>query len=325
MKGQLPKNATKHPKNGITPKRLAAALDDLSVFVSVAENASFVEASRRMAIPTSSVSRAVTRLEDELGVQLLRRTSRKVIVTDEGQQLLLRASPLLEGLEEALTSAADQQREPSGAVRVTAPAYTGSTRVSRALAEFAAQHPKISIELDASNGIRDLLREGFDFGVRVGPLSNPDFVARRLWSGRFGLFAARSFVQSALGGRRVVERETLKAQPCVVLRASKVWRFCDSGGHETEVTPRVRFAVNDPRGALEVASRGLGIALLPVELVAANSRSMLRLQTDFGDPESLDLYIVYPTRRLLPQRVRMAIDWLSQPRYALAEASTDVS
>jgi LysR family transcriptional regulator AphB len=320
MKGQLPKIGTKHSKNGMIPRRLAAALDDLSVFVSVAENASFVEASRRMAIPTSSVSRAVTRLEDELGVQLLRRTSRKVIVTDEGRQLLLRASPLLEGLEEALTSAADRQPEPSGVVRVTAPAYTGSTRVSRALAEFAAQHQKISIELDASNGIRDLVRDGFDFGVRIGPIANPDFVARPLWSGRFGLFAARGFVQSVLGGQRVVTRETLKTEPCVVLRAAKVWRFCDSAGRETELTPRARFAVNDPRGALEVASQGLGIALLPIELVGENSRSMLRLQTDFGEPEALELYIVYPTRRLLPQRVRMAIDWLSQPRYALADS-----
>src|SRR5436305_1615516 len=80
----------------------------------VAQHASCVEASRRLAIPTSSVSRAVARLEDELDVQLLRRTSRKVAVTDEGRQLLLRAAAHVEGLEEALASAADRHPEPSG-------------------------------------------------------------------------------------------------------------------------------------------------------------------------------------------------------------------
>jgi len=309
MKGSFPKNGIGHANSGTTPRR-TGGLDDLSIFVSVARQASFVAASRRLAIPTSSVSRAVARLEDELGVQLLRRTSRNVVLTDEGRQLLAHAAPHLDGLEEALASTVDRLPEPSGVVRITAPAYTGSTRIARSLAGFSLAHPNITIELDATNVIRDLLQDGFDFGVRVGPYVHPDFVARRLWQGEFGLFAAPAFVKRALAGKIDVDRELLSRQPCVALRTSVVWRFRARTGEVVEISPPVRFTVNDPRGTADVARQGLGIALLPLDAVAQDSTGLVRLRTDFGDPVPVDLHVVYPTRRLLPQRVRMAIEWL---------------
>jgi LysR family transcriptional regulator AphB len=309
MTGQFTKNGTKHAKSGII-RRVPAALEDLTIFAGVAEQSSFVRASRKLGIPTSTVSRAVARLEAELGVQLLRRTSRKVTLTDEGRQLHLRAAPHLEGIEEALASTSDRHPEPSGVVRVTAPAYTGATRVAAALSACALAHPKIRIELDASNVLRDLVQDGYDFGVRVGPLHNRDFVTRRLWSGSFGLFASRAFIQSALRGRTAITRAALEKQPCIALRPAPVWRFSDAKGQATALTPHVRFAVNDPRAMIEVARQGLGIVLAPTEAVAASPAGLVRLRADFGEPEPLDLYLLYPTRRLQPERVRLVIDWL---------------
>lgn len=290
----------------------AGALDDVAVFVSVAQHASFVEASRRLGVPTSSVSRAVARLEEDLGVSLLRRTSRTVAVTDEGRQLLLHAAGHVEGLHEALAAAADRHPEPSGVVRVTAPAFTGATRVARSLAAFALAHPKIAIELDATNVLRDLLHDGFDFGIRVGPDVDADFIARPLWKGRFGLFAARDFVKRALRGKPRVTREALERGPCVVMRPGVAWRFRDPEGHAVEITPGSSFAVNDPRGAVDVARRGLGIVLAPLDAVSEGARELVRLEADFGETEPVELFVVYPTRRLLPLRVRMAIDWLAK-------------
>jgi DNA-binding transcriptional LysR family regulator len=287
-------------------------LDDLAVFVTVAQHASFVDASRRLGIPKSSVSRAVSRLEQSLGLPLLRRTSRTVVVTDEGRQLLHRAAGHVEGLQEALASLADRHLDPSGVVRVTAPAFTGSTRVAQALAAFGLAYPKISVELDATNAIRDLLNDGFDFGIRVGPHVDADFVARHLWQGRFGLFATHDFIKKALGAKSCVSRAALERAPCVVLRTAVVWRFDDPNGGTVEIAPRARFAVNDPRAAVDVARRGLGIVLAPLEAVPSEARELVRLETDFGEPRPVDLFVVYPTRRLLPLRVRMAIDWLAQ-------------
>jgi DNA-binding transcriptional LysR family regulator len=323
MSGQLPKNGTRRPASGtINPSgrgptdrrdRSAGALDDLAVFIHVARHASFVEASRRLAIPTSSVSRAVARLEEALGAQLLRRTSRRVALTDEGSQLVAHAAPHLEGLDEALASAADRRAEPAGVVRVTAPAYTGATRVARALARFARAHPKISIELDATNTIRDLIQDRFDFAVRVGAHADPDFIARRIWQGTFGIFAARDFVESALGGRARIGREALERVPCVAMRTQAIWRFVRPGGQSVEIAPRVRFAVNDPRAAVEAARQGIGLVLAPRDGMAGRGDPpLVRVRTDFGEPEPIDLYVVYPTRRLLPQRVRMVIEWLAR-------------
>jgi DNA-binding transcriptional LysR family regulator len=304
----------RHPAVG-TIRRQPGALDDLAVFVCVAQHESFVEASRRLTLPTSSVSRAVARLEEDLGTQLLRRTSRRVGLTDEGRQLLLHAAVHLEGLQEALATAVDRHPEPSGVVRVTAPAYTGATRVAHALAAFAAAHPKITIELDATNAIRDLVQDGFDFGIRVGPYLHPDFVARKLWEGRFGVFASKAFTKRVLhlAGERRVDRATLERQPCIVLRSPATWRFrASNGGGVIEVTPNARFAINDPRGAVEVARRGVGIVLAPKDTVAADDPDLVELRPDFGEPEPVALHVVYPTRRLLPQRVRLAIEWLAK-------------
>lgn len=304
-----------------TIARAPVALDDVAVFVCVAQHESFVEASRRLAIPTSSVSRAVARLEEELRVQLLRRTSRRVSLTDEGRQLLVDASAHIEGLHEALAIASDRHPDPSGVVRLSAPAYTGATRVARALAAFAVAYPQITIELDTTNAVRDLVQDGFDFGIRVGPYLNPDFVARKLWEGEFGLFASKTFVKRALRGELRIDRATLETSPCIVLRNDTKWRFRSRKGEGAlEVSPNARFVLNDPRGAVDVARLGVGIVLAPLDAVDTKDTEMVRLRPDFGEPEPIALHLVYPTRRLLPRRVRLAIEWLTKSEDGEASA-----
>lgn len=285
-------------------------LDDLAVFVEVAKHTSFVAAAKQLARPPSTVSRSVARLEGQLGVLLLRRTSRTVVVTDEGQQLLDGSAAHLEGLNEALAVAKDLKPEPEGVVRVTAPAFTGSTRVTRSLAAFAAKYPRVSIELDASNAMHDLLRDGYDFGIRVGAGVVGEFIARKLWQGQLCLCASRGFVHEHLDGRQRISRQTIDSAPCVVLRTPAVWRFRDAKQQLIEVQPRTRFAVNDPRAMLTAAKSGLGMTLVPADAFAADRRGLVELEPDFGKPEPSDLFVVYPTRRLLPSRVRLAIDWL---------------
>ena len=176
----------------------------------------------------------------------------------------------------------------------------------------------MTIEVDASNVHRDLVHDGYDFGIRVGPNVDADFVARRLWSGAFGLFASKAFVgrigrigRTGQGRARssspAITRQVLETGPCLGARVGATWRFRDAKNRVTEVKPSIRFAVNDPRAVISAAARGLGIALAPVD---AATGDVVALRTDFGDPEPLDLYLVYPARRLQPRRVREAIQWL---------------
>ena len=301
-----------HSANGTIPL-VGGALDDLELFVAVAHEQSFVAAARRARLGTSSVSRAVARLEERLGVVLLRRNSRKVALTDEGRELARSALPHLRGLHGALSVTADGRADVAGIIRVTAPTYTGATRVARALAAFAAAHPRVRIELDASNRLHDLLDDGFDFAIRSGPIADADFMSRPLWQGEFVLVATPAFVRAALQNRRRVTRATLERDACIVLSPSARWTFLGPDGGAVEVAPGARFVVNDPRGALEVARMGLGIALVPRDAVDA-ADDLVLLDADLGKPAPSDLFIVYPVRRQLSRRVRLAIDWLAAPR-----------
>lgn len=283
------------------------SFEDLAMFVEVARQLSFVAAAETMKTPASTVSRAVARLEDALRVRLLQRTSRRVALTAEGQQLLLRAAPAVDDLGNALTATVDDGAEVRGVVRVTAPAFTGSTRVARRLAEFARKYPGVTIELDVSNAIRDVIEDRFDLAIRVGPLEDADLVARRLWESEFGVFGARSLI----GKDRLLTRARLDELPAIVTRASGKWRFVDPGGARFEVTPRARFAVNDPRAAADVARRGVGLALVPLEAVSRGDPELVKLRCDFGEPEPARIFAVHASRRLLPTRVKLVLDWLT--------------
>ena len=301
-------NESQRPEIGTIAAGSHGALDDLVVFVNVALQLSFGSAAKRLKLPSTNVSRAVARLEERLGVKLLQRSSRSVQLTVEGRQLLLSATTHLEGLDEALASTSEQGTDISGVIRVTAPAYTGATRIAQLLGEFAEAHPGVIIDLDASNAFHDLIQDGFDFAVRVGGFESTDIVVRRLWQGHFGLFATRELAQRAWGGA-ALDRAVLESAPCLVLRTSASWQFRDLGGAAVTIKPNARFAVNDPRAAIELARRGLGVVLAPVE-AAEQAPELVRLTTTFGEPAPIDLFIVYPSRRLLPRRVRLAINWL---------------
>ncbi len=300
-------NETRRPENE-TP----GGLDDLATYVAVAEATSFRGAARRTGLSTSAVSRAVERLETRLGAPLLRRTTRSVTLTDEGRRLLDEAFAPLAQLRTALATAEEPTEVLRGTLRVTAPAYTGRTSLTRALATFAAGHPELVVELDATNAFRDLVGDRYDFGVRVGPAVDADFVARRLFRGPMGLFCTPALRRATAGRRRTIDRTTLEQAPAIVLRRTSTWRFRTTAGEVIEVRPRARFLVNDPGAAAEAARHGLGFVLCPPEAAAAHPE-LESVRCDFGVPEAVDLFVVHPSRRLLSQRARRAIDWLCDP------------
>ncbi len=167
------------------------------------------------------------------------------------------------------------------------------------------------VELDLSNTTRDLLAEGFDLAFRAGPLHPDGFIARRLWAAPFGLFASKALVAGALGGRRRLSEDELRCAPAITTSRLS-WRFRRSDGRIQEITPNVRFSVNDPRASIDLARSGLGVICVPVEAVPVGEPELVALEADFGAPESRDIYAVYPTRKLLPTRVRLALDWVAR-------------
>jgi len=294
------------------------SIEDLRVVVAVANHGSFVAAARRTRVPTSTVSRAVARFEDAVGVRLFQRNSRTVRLTHEGATLLERAAPLLDELDEVVLNMSDDRAAVAGRLRVTAPTVSGSAQIAASLLSFAEAYPRVNIELSLSNAVADLIEEGVDIAFRAGPVQGVDLIAKRIWSVPFALGASRAYVQRELGRKKVLDRATLESLPAVVGRTGLPWRFRRADGGVTEIHPCARFCVNDLRIAVDAAQRGLGIVRAPRDVIAAAGLVALVPASGVGQPEDREMYAVYPSRRLVPKRVTLAIDWVAR---ALADAN----
>lgn len=280
-------------------------IDDVALFLEVARGRSFARAAQRKRTPPSTVSRAVRRLEEQLGVRLLERSSRRVVPTAEGARLMERAGPLADELADVLREAADRNVRPAGRLRVTAPMMSGAGPIGDALVAFAARYPRVSVELHLSNQIIDLVEEGFDLGFRAGPVTDESLSARRVWSMPYVVAASPRFVQKHLRGKTHLAAAVFREQPAVSVNGAP-WRFASG----ERVLLREAFRVNDPRVAVRAAAEGLGLVCAPQEL--ARAAGLVEITTDLGAPAPRDLFAVFPSRRMMPKRVRLAIDWIRE-------------
>ncbi|MCD6061002.1 MAG: Transcriptional regulator, LysR family, partial [Moraxellaceae bacterium] len=162
-------------------------LNDVAVFEKVVSEGSLTAAASRLNQPKSSVSRALSRLEADLGVRLLQRTTRKLHLTEAGRLFFDRTKRVLGELREAEQAVTQLQEAPRGNLRITMPVELGMKFMGRVVAEFMQRHPEVSIEAELSGRMVDLVQEGFDLALRIGEFADSSLVARRLGnlSGRF--------------------------------------------------------------------------------------------------------------------------------------------
>ncbi|MCP3063682.1 LysR family transcriptional regulator [Myxococcus sp. K38C18041901] len=287
--------------------------ENLGLFVAVARHLSFVEAAKQLGMSTSTVSRRIALLEETLGTRLLQRTSRHVGLTLEGTRLLERAGPLWDQLGAVLDQSVDREEAPAGRLRVTAPVTSGAQRIAPLLFSFAAQHPRVALELTLTNAVVDLVEEGFDLAFRVGPIRDAELVARRLWSIESVFAASPRFVRDTLKGQTQLTREALAKVPAVMAMPRGVWRLRRRDGGVEEVRPmEVRVAVNDTQVAVAAALAGLGVVSAARELVDPHGKKLVPLTVKGRTPEPRELFAVYPSRRQLSTRARRALDWVME-------------
>src|SRR3954470_2142758 len=170
-------------------------LNRIAVFVRVGEAGGFTAAAAALGVPTSSASRAVSRLEEELGVRLLNRTTRKLNLTDEGRHFFQRMQTVLAEAEEATQEAAGFAREPRGPVRLTAPLDLGVQALPAIVRRIVERYPGIVIELALTSRRVDLVEEGIDLAIRGGRLEDSSLVSRKIASTDLGIFAAPAYLE----------------------------------------------------------------------------------------------------------------------------------
>jgi DNA-binding transcriptional LysR family regulator len=238
-------------------------IEDLQAFVAVVEHGSLTRAAHHLGRSLQSVSRALAAVEREVGIELVRRTTRRSRPTEAGTAYYRRVDAALAEIDAAKTEASRGRSEPAGLLRVTAPPAFSLLYVVPALAALLGTHPKVSAELDLSDRYVDLVEEGFDVAIRMGELPDSTLKARRLTTLRRVVFAAPAYF--ARHGRPKRPEDLLRHQ-CIVRTAGREgdsWPFV-VGSRVKTIKVAGRYRTSAAFAANEAAAHGLGIAQAPL-------------------------------------------------------------
>lgn len=296
-----------------SPQMAELDLNDVAMFVRVVEHAGFARASRVLGVPTSTVSRAVSRLEEAAGALLVHRNTRNVRPTSEGQSFYREVAPLVFALRQAARGIEDHTPEARGMLRISAPNDLGATFVAGLAAAFSERYPRVTLQVELSARNVDLVREGFDVALRASDkLSDSSLVARKAGELEAELYAAPSYI-ATFGAPPDVA--SLAGHRCVLFRPEQgaaVWRL---DGPEGPVEQAVRGPIggDDYLFVRAVALRGAGVAQLP-RMVAADDVAAGRLVRVLPRhaARGAALYVVYAATRTLPPKVAAFRDFVLQ-------------
>ena len=287
--------------------RLAA----IQVFAQVVESGSFAKAAERLGLSTSAASRQVADLEGHLQTRLLNRTTRRVSLTESGRAFYGRSVQLLSDLAEAEQEASRAAVEPRGTIRLTTSVNFGVRHVAPAIADFLGEHPGVRFDVSLSDRVVDLVEEGFDLAIRIGPPGADNLVARKLGETRLVPCASPAYL-TAHGAPATPE--DLARHNCFTyeyVSPRHQWRFRDRSGAERSV--RVSGTLHSNNGDLlaEAAVRGAGIVLEPAFIVGPDVRAgrLVPLLQEFVPPP-VPIYAVYPSRKHLSAKVRRFVEFL---------------
>lgn len=285
-------------------------LVDVLAFVRVVETGAFARAGERMGISKSIVSRRVARLEEQLGAKLLTRTAQGAHPTDIGQAYYERAANVLADLEAAQEVVADAVTQVAGPIRMSAPLSFGTQYLAPALADFAALHPKIELDVSLEDRTVDLVGGGYDLALRIGRLPDSTLIARRIAPVRAAVLASPEYL--ARRGRPEHPRD-LNGHDLLVYSNAAVgqWRF-KVGGKWDYVRGPARFRADNGELLREAACAGLGVVILPTFIAAPaiESGNLHVLLADYPLDES-GLHIVMPPGRATTARVRALVEFLA--------------
>jgi DNA-binding transcriptional LysR family regulator len=283
---------------------------EYQAFVTVIDAGSFSKASERLGVAKSIVSRRVTQLEKRLGVQLLRRTTRSLSLTEAGRQFHERATRVLTDLDEAEESVSSAAAALRGRIRLAAPLSFGLHHLRDALCDFMRRHPSVDVDLDLNDREINLVEEGFDMAVRIGQLPDSTLVSRRLGTVRFVASASPAYLAAHGEPRAPQEISAHQGLHYANIPLSQAWRFERDGETET-VLPQVRLRANNGDVLAEAAAAGLGIVYGPTFIASHHIAAgrLMPVLTGYRRPP-LGLYALFPPGRLQPRRVRALTDFL---------------
>ena len=283
-------------------------LDDLEAFVAVVEKGSQAAASRHLRRPLQSLNRSLIALERAVGVELVKRTTRRSEPTEAGRLFYERVKPAIAEIIEARNEAANLRGDVSGALKVGAPVLFASCYVAPIVARFLKLYPGVDIELKASDEQVDLAADGLDVAVRIGNSVDDSLTARRLYALRVVTCGAPSYFAEHGTPKHP---DDLDKHHCV-LRAGAAdnWTF-RIGGKRATIKVSGRFRSNSAAVIRDVASEGLGLAQLPLWQIREHvDQGALAIVLPEFEAEGMPIQLVWPPTRAPLERMRRFVDFL---------------
>ena len=285
----------------------------LAVFVRVAERRSFVRAARELGMTQSGVSNAISRLEDQLGLRLLARTTRKVGLTEDGAAFFERCRRILADLDEAEQVLTRARLTPAGRLRIDLPVSFGRLKIVPLLGAFQAEYPDLQLDVSFTDRFVDLVEEGVDIAVRIGPLSDSSLIARRLTQSLPRVVGSPGYF--ARFGRPAAP-EDLAHHRCLpfAIRDTRAVRdgHFRRGGSEFTFTPRGAMSFNDGAAVVAAACAGYGLVHMnDYSTDDAVASGALEPVLDEFAPRPHPIWLVYPQTRHLSPRIRAFVDFMT--------------
>jgi DNA-binding transcriptional LysR family regulator len=285
-------------------------LNDIAAFVKVAQFGSFSSAARALGMPVSTVSRKVASLEDQLGVTLIQRTTRKLNLTAQGRAYFDQCSEPLSRLSDAESALTETQRKPEGLLRVSVPVMLGQEPFYEFVSGFLKKYPGMQVDLFITNLFVDLIADNVDVAIRFGELADSTIIAKRIGRSVRYLVASPEYLK----GRAAPERpEDLRDHDCILLNGRNnetEWHLV-SGRKSVKLRVAGPVSTRDFQSVSAFVYKGHGIGFLPSNYCdeQIKGRELVRILPAWSSQE-IFVHAVYPTRRFVPSKLQVFLDEL---------------
>lgn len=288
---------------------MALDVKTLKLFVRVAGLGAFGKAGREFGLSPTAATQRVKGLETELGVKLLNRTTRAVALTADGELFLGHAKRIIESIEDARSDLSGGVENIKGELRVAGSASFGRRYIAPYVAEFLREYPNVRVRLELSDGVVDIVEQGFDLAFRIGTLSSSSLIARKLADNPRVLVASPAYLERE---GRPSQLEDLASHNCIVLGENRNWKLRDTSGVIHELRVSGNFTTNYGEVTTEAALADAGIALKSLwdirHLLADGS--LVPVLDNYTVEPVWGLWAVRPPGDMVPARVRAFIDFM---------------
>nr|WP_324259839.1 LysR family transcriptional regulator [Cellvibrio fontiphilus] len=280
----------------------------VEAFIAVVRFGSFAAAARDLQVSNSHVSRLVSQLEQQLGTQLLYRTTRQIRLTDAGQLYYDSCRHLFDGLREAESLLQHHQGQPTGLLKITAATTFGDRYIAPLVNDFQLLYPQLKVQMYFSNRQVELIEEGFDLAIRMGVMRESTLIAKRLCDRREYIVGSPAYLARIAPPQTLTD---LERHNCLV--GTRGYWLLSDGGQRKDLQVRGNWQANSGPALLDAALKGLGLAQLPDYYVDEFLRDG-RLQSVLDEYRFTDagVWVVYPQQRHLAPKVRLFIDFLAE-------------